>query len=126
MKSNLFIPKKIHVGFQNRSDTYTGKLAYVIYEDEKGKLRKETSWNSWRDKNIEVKVLDNKPINGFTFNKDIRRESYYWGNGRNVFRVYDQRDFEFEISAGNLVGILAHSDISKREITEECVFAWVS
>lgn len=57
MKSNLFIPKKIHVGFQKRSDTFIGNLAYVIYEDEKGKLRKETSWNSWRDKNIEVKDL---------------------------------------------------------------------
>ena len=34
MKSNIFIPQKINVGYQNRSDTYTGKLAYVIYYDE--------------------------------------------------------------------------------------------
>lgn len=47
MKSNLYIPKKIHVGFQKRSDTYTGKLAYVIYEDEKGVLRKQGSWDGW-------------------------------------------------------------------------------
>ena len=33
----IFIPKKINVGFQNRKDTYTGKLAYVIYYDEDGK-----------------------------------------------------------------------------------------
>ena len=39
MKSNIFIPKAINVGYQNRSSTYTGKLAYVIYYDEKGKLR---------------------------------------------------------------------------------------
>ena len=38
MKSNIFIPKKINVGYQNRSDTYTGKLAYVIYYDEKGSV----------------------------------------------------------------------------------------
>ena len=49
MKSNIFIPKIINVGYQNRSGTYTGKLAYVIYYDEKGKLRKEASWNNWRD-----------------------------------------------------------------------------
>lgn len=46
--TKLFIPQKIHVGFQNREDTFNGKLAYVIYEDEKGNLRKETSWNQWR------------------------------------------------------------------------------
>lgn len=43
MNTNIFIPTKINIGFQERSDTYTGKLAYVIYFDEKGKLRKETS-----------------------------------------------------------------------------------
>ena len=41
-----FIPKKIKVGYQDRDDTYTGKLAYVIYYDEKGKLRKENSWQA--------------------------------------------------------------------------------
>ena len=39
-------------------------------------------------------------------------------------RVYDQREFEFEISIDNLVGILMYSDISKRDIVEECVLAW--
>ena len=41
MKANIFIPKKINVGFQNRDDTYTGKLAYVIYYDEKGNYEKK-------------------------------------------------------------------------------------
>ena len=49
MNNNIYIPKRINVGYQNRKDTYTGKIAYVIYYDEKGKLRKETSWNNWRD-----------------------------------------------------------------------------
>jgi hypothetical protein len=31
MRSNIFIPDRINVGFQERKDTYTGKLAYVIY-----------------------------------------------------------------------------------------------
>ena len=39
MKSNIFIPKTINVGYRNRDDTYTGKLAYVIYYAEKCKLR---------------------------------------------------------------------------------------
>lgn len=48
MRSNIFLPNKIKVGYQSRSDTYTQKLAYVIYYDAKGVLRKEKSWESWR------------------------------------------------------------------------------
>ena len=33
MKANIFIPKEIKVGFQERDSTYTKKLAYVIYYD---------------------------------------------------------------------------------------------
>lgn len=32
----ITIPKKCKAGFQTRNDTYSGKLAYVIYYDEKG------------------------------------------------------------------------------------------
>lgn len=46
MKSTVFIPKLCKVGFNHRSDTYTGKLAYVIYNDGK-KWRKEDSWMGW-------------------------------------------------------------------------------
>lgn len=47
MNEQLFIPTKIKVGYQERSDTYSKKLAYVIYYDAKGVLRKEKSWRSW-------------------------------------------------------------------------------
>lgn len=39
----MFIPKKIKVGYQNRQDTYTGQLAYIIYYDKSNKVRKEAS-----------------------------------------------------------------------------------
>lgn len=121
--TNMFIPKKIKIGFQQRAGTYTGKLAYIIYYDEKGKLRKEASWNSWRDKKIDTVEFDNVPQSGYIFNKGVQRDGY-WGSGRSVIRVYDNRDFEFEISVDNLMGILMHSDVSKRDIVEQCVFAW--
>lgn len=123
MTTKLYIPKTIRVGFQSRQDTFTKKLAYVIYIDDAGKVRKETSWNSWRDKKIDAVDYENKPRKGFMFNKGVQRDGY-WGSGRSVIRVYDDRDFEFEISVTNLIGILMHADVSKREIDEECVFAW--
>lgn len=125
MKSTLFIPKKLKIGFQTRSGTFTGKLAYVIYYDEKGKLRKEQSWEGWRDKSIEPIELDNTALTGFVLNKGIQRHNYdHWGSGRSVIRVHHPEGFEFEISVDNLVGILMHSDVSKRDILEKCVFAW--
>lgn len=123
MQTNLFIPSKIKIGFQKRSDTFTGKLAYIIYFDEKGNLRKEGSWKSWCDPKIESLELENTPRNGYIFNKGVQRNGY-WGSGRSVIRVYDPRDFEFEVSIDNLIGLLMHSDVSKRDIVEECVFAW--
>lgn len=124
MKSKLFIPDKIRVGFQQRHGTYTGKLAYVIYYDEKGKIRKEPSWLGWCDDKLGTLELDNKPRSGYLFNKGIQRSSDWYGSGRSMFRIYDPRDFEFEITSDNVIGILMHSDVSKRDIVEECVFAW--
>lgn len=111
----IFIPKQINVGFQNRDDTYTGKLAYVIYFDEKGKLRKESSWQNWRDKEIPNEIHDNEPIDGFVLNKKAGgvEESYGWDVRKTYIRVYDPRGFEFEISVPNLLWILQNCDCIK-------------
>lgn len=122
----LFIPKTIHVGFQERKNTFDGKLAYVIYEDEKGKLRKETSWNSWRDHKIEPLVLENKPAK-FVLNKSIHHYSdWSWSSssGHHMMRMYDTRGIEVEITPENLVGILMHSNVSMRDFEQEMVYAW--
>lgn len=109
ISTTIYVPKKIKVGFNKRSDTYTGKLAYVIYYDEKGKLRKETSWNSWRNKNIDPEEYDNEPTSGFVLNKKVGDYSGSWGNHRQAYcRIYDPRGFEFEITINNLLFILEH------------------
>lgn len=123
MNHDLFIPSKLRVGFVEDESTFTGKLAYVIYYDEKGKIRKETSWENWRDKKIEALELDNTPMLGYMLNRGVERYGYH-GSGRSMIRVHDPRDFEFEISIDNLVGILMNNDVSKRDIQGECVFAW--
>ena len=41
MKNTIFIPKTIKVGYQERKDTYTGQLAYIIYYDQRNVLRKK-------------------------------------------------------------------------------------
>ena len=126
-RQKLLVPNRIRVGFQNRSDTYTQQLAYVIYYDMKGKIRKETSWQSWRDKSIDPKEFDNVPTEGFVLNRagGGNKHSYGW-NVRNEFiRVYDPRGFEFEISLPNLLFILQEANSTKGKGLEgEFVYAW--
>ncbi|GFN32442.1 hypothetical protein [Paenibacillus xylaniclasticus] len=125
MKSDIFIPKIIRVGFQNRSDTYTQRLAYVIYIDEKGKVRKETSWNLWRHKDIEPVDYPNEPISGFVLNKKVGGYSTGWNHRQTYTRVYDPRGFEFEITIPNLLYILENTNsIKGKGLEGEFVYGW--
>lgn len=125
MKSNIFIPKEINVGFQERMDTYTKKLAYIIYYDEKGTLRKETSWNSWRDKDIDNKVYENVPTSGFVLNKKVGDYVSSWNHRQAYVRVYDPRGFEFEIDITNLLYILENTNsIKGKGLEGEFVYGW--
>jgi hypothetical protein len=125
MTTQLFIPNKIKVGYQKRKGTYTEKLAYVIYYDAKGKLRKEKSWESWRHKDIEPEEFDNEPHGGFILNKDVQRCNWSnFGSNRSYVRIYDDRGIEFEITPENLLGILTDTDCIKRQLDCEFVYAW--
>lgn len=125
MKSNIFIPTKINVGFQNRNDTYTKKLAYVIYYDEKGKLRKESSWNSWRDEKIPNEEFENVPTSGFVLNKKVGDYDSGWNHRHAYVRIYDPRNFEFEIGIENLLYILENTNsIKGKGLEGEFVYGW--
>ena len=124
MKNNLYIPDKIHVGFQSRNDTYTGKLAYVVpYAG--AKIRKEKSFNGWRDHEIESVDCDNVPVSGFVINKKAGDYSSHWNHRSAVIRIYDPRDFEFEISVDNLLYILSFEPSEPgKGLGGEYVYSW--
>lgn len=121
----LNIPETLKVGFNNRPDTYSGKLAYVTYINKKGDIAKATSWNGWIDKNIEVETYENKPIEGFVLNKRAGGYKTGWNFRQTKCRVYDPRGFEVEISVENLLYILQECTSSKGKGLEgEFVYAW--
>jgi hypothetical protein len=125
MASSIYIPKRIKVGFKKRADTYDGKIAYVIYFDEKGVLRQEPSWQKWREHDIEPVEFDNVPSSGFALNKGIKRFNWgHFGSNNSYIRVYDPRGIEFEISIENLLGILTHTNCSKRCLEGEFVYGF--
>lgn len=122
---DLFIPKRIKVVYVERDDTYTKRLAYVIYFDNKGVLRKQTSWDSWRDEKIAPEEYDNLPQSGFVLNKNVQRCNWsHFGSNRSMIRIYDPRGIEFEITPENLIGILMETTCSKRGLEGEFVYAW--
>lgn len=125
MNGNAFIPNTIKVGFQERQDTYSGKLAYVIYYDEKNKLRKEPSWNSWRDKNIEPQEFENEPLDGFVLNKKTG-DYKDWFHRQAYIRVFDPRGFEIEITVNNLLYILENcNSIKGKGLDGRFCYGWV-
>jgi len=125
MNTTIFLPKIINVGFQNRPDTYTKKLAYIIYFDQKGKLRKEASWNSWRDNKIEPQQFNNIPTSGFVLNKKVGGYKTDWNPRQTYVRIYDPRDFEFEITVPNLLYILENTNsIKGKGLDGEFIYGW--
>lgn len=121
----MYIPEKIKVGFQKRQGTYSGKLAYVIYYDEKNILRKAKSWEGWRDKNIKPLDLENKPTEGFVLNKKVGGYDTGWNHRQTYTRVYDPRGFEFEITVENLLFILENCTSTKGKGLEgKFVYSW--
>lgn len=123
--SQLFIPEKIRVGFQKREGTYTKRLAYVIYYDAAGILRKKKSWEQWRDKDIEPEEFDNKPQDGFHINKGVQRFNWsHFGSDRSYIRIFDSRGIEFEVTPDNLIGLLMETDCLKRGFQGKFVYAW--
>lgn len=147
MKSTIFIPEKIRVGYQERSDTYTKMLAYVIYYDSKGKLRKEDSWKSWckwqdepvmvydREKGyvqtgeikkgLPVHDFTNEPLEGFVLNKKVGGYKSDWNFRQSYCRVYDPRGFEFEITIPNLLYILENTNsIKGKGLEGKFVYGW--
>ena len=100
-------------------------MAYVIYYDEKGKLRKEGSWNSWRDKDIPNEEFENVPTSGFVLNKKVGDYCSEWNHRQAYCRIYDPRNFEFEITIENLLYILENTNsIKGKGLEGEFVYGW--
>ena len=152
MDNKLFIPKILKRGYNERSDTYTGKLAFVIYQDDKGVWRQEKSWRGWcqfpRDskhrrwnyakwqyenegetygEDLTPIVFENEPTEGFVLNKQVGGARYSYGHNTRVekCRVFDPRGFEFEICVPNLLFIFQECNAYKGKGLEgQFVYAW--
>ena len=124
---NFIIPKKINVGYQERSDCYTKKLGFITYTDSStGILKKEKSWNSWRDHKIKDDEFENVPMEGFIVNRSVGGGKVGWNYRQAYCRIWDPRGFEIEIGIDNFLWILDYCDsLAGKKIIGKCVYSWI-
>lgn len=118
MADKIFIPKKTHVGFQwnNYQDKSSIRnVVYITYEDEKGKLRKQTSWDGWRSTDIDPKVMDNVPLSGYKINEYAPRD---------YVQITHPDGHVFEIYTNRFLQLLKHCSVINGELQGEYVLAW--
>jgi hypothetical protein cdifQCD_20116 len=119
--SELYLPKTLKVGYQYRDTKFEKKIGYVIYYDHTGKLRKETSWENWRDKQIDSNEFENIPTEGFMIHSNIKDK---WSQRQEYLSIYDPRGFEFEITIDNFIYIIQHCNIINTGIVGKLVYVW--
>lgn len=119
--SELYLPKTLKVGYQYRDTKFEKKIGYVIYYDHTGKLRKETSWEHWRDKQIDSNEFENTPTEGFMIHSNIKDK---WSQRQEYLSIYDPRGFEFEITIDNFIYIIQHCNIINTGIVGKLVYVW--
>mgnify|MGYP003082001772 CR=1 FL=1 len=119
--SELYLPKTLKVGYQYRDTKFEKKIGYVIYYDHTGKLRKETSWEHWRDKQIDSNEFENTPTEGFMIHSNIKDR---WSQRQEYLSIYDPRGFEFEITIDNFIYIIQHCNIINTGIVGKLVYVW--
>lgn len=113
---------KYYIGFQKDRYKNTDNqrmLGFATYIDETSAFTKrKKTVDGWRDKTIETKIISNVPITGFKIIDSVSRHS----TSNKLFRIYDPRGFELEITAENLFKIIESHTIVKGDIIEPMVW----
>ncbi len=116
----IIFPEQIIVGYSQRENYL---LSFITFK-EKNILRKEKSWNDWRDKKINHNVISNEPISGFKFFGSNKRSSDWFGSGRNMVEIQHPNGFVFEITVENTITLLNDTIVENGEIKSKCLLAW--
>ena len=121
------LPQQLKVGFAGGCDVDQERLAFVVRQKPNGEWASEKSFNKWRNKEIEPKVFDNTPVEGFaliTAGGGVKDRC--GGNARMEYvRVMDPRGWVFEITVPNLLAIMQErACYPGKGLAGEFVYAW--
>ena len=117
-KINLIDVENLTIGFNNRKDTYSGKLAFLSYSNNAKSLINEIAFNRWIDKKIPLLKLKNVSTNGFVLAKSNLHHLYQKTIG--FIRVYHPEGFDFEIPLDNFYYLMQYTLIDRGQISGDC------
>jgi hypothetical protein len=117
-KINLIDVENLTIGFNNRKDTYSGKLAFLSYSNNAKSLINEIAFNRWIDKKIPLLKLKNVSSNGFVLAKSNLHHLYQKTIG--FIRVYHPEGFDFEIPLDNFYYLMQYTLIDRGQISGDC------
>lgn len=124
---NINIPTTHYVGFQKRSETLP--LGFMTPDGtDKAAMKRKSTVDSWakgygQTKSLPAKSMENKPMTGFKFGRNISGGGSGWNSRHDKWRVQDPRGFELEITSGNLEVIMRACTVEKGEVLEQCIWA---
>ena len=128
MTEAIKIFSKVYVAHRKQhQDAEDPPLAFLTpYEENAAGRKRIESADKWArgyfysEEAIETKILDNESIDGFEICREVKRT--YWGGGNVVWRIFDPRGFELEISSANLAKILTFATIEAGVIKSKCIW----
>ncbi len=125
--SEFYVPEKLKIGFQKTELQYIETLGFINYYKPNGELRFKSNFENWIDSNIPTIDCDNVPIEGFVLDREDPKNKYRsFNNTPDYIRVYDPREWEFNITTQNLMYILDYCEIQKGKLlTGKFVYAWI-
>lgn len=117
----LKVFEKLYVGYRDQSSGI--KLGFMTpFETNTAGTKRKSTVDYWSDKKTEPVIFDNTAVEGFIITDDIKR--VYFGGGNVVWRIYDPRGFELEISSNNLFSIIQTVGVGKGGvISGKCIWA---
>lgn len=121
-----YIPDNIIVGYKKEKDENNSRLAYITYKDELGKLKFETSWNNWRNVNVQEEYYSNDIINSLMVVDTAGGYKSGWNYRQEYIRLLDNRGFMFDITTDNFLWLLDYSMCDYGVLKGEFSLAWIS
>lgn len=126
MAEKIVVSPQIYVGHQTRSqDVEPGNtLGFATYYEDNAACRKrQGTIHGWADKERSGDILDNTPLTGFKLSKKVTHGGG-WNDLNTLWRIVDPRNFELEITSGNLGKLFQYCDIHRGVIQGECVWGF--
>lgn len=120
---NCFIPQRIIAGFRKRN-TSTGRLSFLTFNDERGKMKFETSFNNWIDHDIPLEYYDNSSMTALYIGNAAGGCKSGWNFRQEYIQISDDRGITFEIPTEDFLELLDYSIVDHGIIKGEFVFGW--